>query len=1310
MKIHNFDEYCRALATEGEVRDHAELLHFLRSWMIGVQRLDIGSAEEKLGYVGLSELLQMPLSSNESELARIAKEVSEAIRHIAASFRTRIVRENILMPIHRAKEINGAGLAWLGKQSGRTIREKLSASNRMLAVRRRLSLDTGENRLFFAFIAELEEFIEQKRLANSAFVAEAELNFQENARKLLHSEEAEEIARWENAPPNNTLLSDRFYRRIWHSWIDLQQLSQMIRDDSENLDARLCTMFFWCLLQQARFFCRFAQQPVCYDYAKFFLEPPCSKQRGGILLHGWQETGFFSIHMPETAGTQLHIQHDGHCYAVAFVDGIGILLCDGDEIYRERITVRTFDGFLEHTIACVFGKSAHPVSTERSKKIRTGKIAYLDVFTARPLCLDEQGKAQRYGSRVMRQSFSVGNKCFDLSLKSAAALYVSENYSARLYSLPSCVHNVRAANEQYQRLFQMVKSQIDSDDLRRVRFPLPDIYNEFQLSAVRRAAHLCFSEVHTMPRSIAVLFREMQQHNFKKFRDGDFALVVDYVRGRASLTLVQTKFYASVERALPETRGLTWEKHPVYQDPIEDSENKLNDLLLKNGLQASENVIKQLLETFGVKGLPLESGRLGLEFYDEPCAEEDASWFFLTREVTDAVQEMKFDVTHIVRNYLQRMNSVLSGKTVYIYIISPQLRFFGQNAILRQDADIPLLGMRHYDALCRQIAHYEEETGEQIPSLWCDQLPELAIKRLFGVYELIGAATAHKVSPQFGIAQPIPITEKFTLPKGRNEYRFGLIMGKNNKDISYEAVVRHPVFPLAEDTECCLRLSYTYGKDIPYELVFTPSPQKFFHEAIVSWETVAERPYEKLQSPVFPATHETWESLQHGKTRKKDDSDFLDWIENVFQKRTVIDFEHEDCIADINERSHWIYVQMDVDDEPAIIQIYDREEEFSECEGKISCVLESDKKQRYKVYFESGDWKHLRNGSYLCVKPVDVDGTTLEIGFFDNQFLFEGDFDEDMDGWASFSLQPPRPDGKRNAMNIVMEDASVPYKFYIGKKPKRDSSLFYLQKLDVLYPLHQVYANGRTSWSPGCPEHFKQRIQELSEDLPDAFVKAWQRHDSDMARKLFRIMCIMALDIGTSLYEAAEVVLKKRPELVDDDLGCALGDYDREEQQKLLFMLPESDIEEGKVIQILGKAAWKSDGFMKNAPPHILLAYFDKCIPFICDYKKYESKGVLRRLEYVLAVFRLRERNDNDINRKLSLNNPLMRKLYVALEEMIEDGYELPESRIQLEVKQNAEFKERHIPDFYYVLLVYITGGNDEIAISGVTEVDAEDS
>ena len=223
--INNFDEYCRAFSRGGEMFERARLMKFLREQMIALQNLETVRDEEKRGFVGLTEILNAENFFKGDELTRIATSTLDAVRHISNNFREKIIRENVLMPTYRAKEINSSGISWLSKRSGRTIREKLSSTNNLLAVRRRMSLDTGENRLYLAFLRQMEEYIEQKRLANPKLLAEVERDFQQLALKILHDDELDEIGRWENMPPNNTLLSDRFYRQIWRGWNDLQKLS-----------------------------------------------------------------------------------------------------------------------------------------------------------------------------------------------------------------------------------------------------------------------------------------------------------------------------------------------------------------------------------------------------------------------------------------------------------------------------------------------------------------------------------------------------------------------------------------------------------------------------------------------------------------------------------------------------------------------------------------------------------------------------------------------------------------------------------------------------------------------------------------------------------------------------------------------------------------------------------------------------------------------------------------------------------------------------------------------------------------------------
>ena len=218
MEIQDFDSYCRALGAGDPL---AALTAYVRGWMIQVQALDDGTDEEKRGYVGLTELLEPCGEPEGDEISRIVASTREAFAHVS-------------------------------KRSGRTIREKLSTTKSMLAVRRRMSYDTGENRLLLAFTEQLEDAVEKKRTAAPALLIDAERAFQSRALTFFKSEEADDIGRWENVPPNNTLLSDRWYRQIWKGWNDLQNVSSLIRSDAAHLSARVGTVFFKSSISRRR--------------------------------------------------------------------------------------------------------------------------------------------------------------------------------------------------------------------------------------------------------------------------------------------------------------------------------------------------------------------------------------------------------------------------------------------------------------------------------------------------------------------------------------------------------------------------------------------------------------------------------------------------------------------------------------------------------------------------------------------------------------------------------------------------------------------------------------------------------------------------------------------------------------------------------------------------------------------------------------------------------------------------------------------------------------------------------------------------
>ena len=154
-----------------------------------------------------------------------------------------IVRENVRLPVYKVREMNGYGLNWLSRQSGRTIREKISsAGNSVMAVQRRMSLDTGENRLFVAFAGAIAELLQYKA-DNHVPCRDMERDYADMAAAFLHGSEIGEIRKWENLAPNNTLLSDQNYKKIWYGWNGIKKLDDRIKDDMEHIDTRLDTGF-----------------------------------------------------------------------------------------------------------------------------------------------------------------------------------------------------------------------------------------------------------------------------------------------------------------------------------------------------------------------------------------------------------------------------------------------------------------------------------------------------------------------------------------------------------------------------------------------------------------------------------------------------------------------------------------------------------------------------------------------------------------------------------------------------------------------------------------------------------------------------------------------------------------------------------------------------------------------------------------------------------------------------------------------------------------------------------------------------------
>ncbi len=243
------------------------------------------------------------------------------------------------------------------------------------------------------------------------------------------------------------------------------------------------------------------------------------------------------------------------------------------------------------------------------------------------------------------------------------------------------------------------------------------------------------------------------------------------------------------------------------------------------------------------------------------------------------------DTASVERKELQNYDILtVDGKGQWRDAVRPErLKFLNQNT-LKHDLRIGqfevCINLTNSPVNGGMRLHALQSQAGDIP-LWRDQIPELSIKVIkngrYQRFYLVSRGTT--VKPIRSVFVTIPVQENFTLPAGRAFYQFPLFQGENADELGFSARLDSPAFPLKTDTVCELNLSFEYGADEPYKLVFTPL-NKSFPPIRATWQRTEEVIITDAPAPEYP-TPMTWVELRRvpksdgGKT-----SDLLDWIVN----------------------------------------------------------------------------------------------------------------------------------------------------------------------------------------------------------------------------------------------------------------------------------------------------------------------------------------------------------------------------------------------------------------------------------------------
>jgi hypothetical protein len=712
-------------------------------------------------------------------LYRIFLYAKDSLKFLMHELHTKILREHIIMSVRQVRETDGKTIRWLSKKPGRNVKEKLSGSYKLLAVRRLQSFDTAENRLLKAFAVKLDDLLFLRETCVQ--IPQAELDETLFLARWLRSEDADYIGEWKNTPPNNTLLSDKHYKKLWIAWNALQHLDEDTAEDFLRFDYIRMSMTIVHFISKLSALepCRFIQQPVRsigYFTFDFALQKVIGRYGADTvrIIFPHKQPDFTSDCRTEL----LWNKKNGYLQKpfLAHIDSMQSIESHTEKLLQYyKITDRT-------------QKNVHNpfIKTENPKR---SDICVINFSGIKPFAAYSSGSAdsQTPIPFYLLQQFWVQPEhkhTVPVSCGYAQAIILkSSTDTIKTFSIHSILHTEDNDKSDGPLVKEaagaFVKALAAYLPCETCIYLIPDSIDEFSSEIIRMNMNLYFHASQNIPRSIAQLFTVLDTIQQPDIKAGDYILIID----RSDRETVYTPIQAALDRTgqlinvVPETNGIIWERHP----PITKVHKQY---------AATEEKISECLYA--------------------------AQSLFCSEDVTDA--------PHLVES---ENTAFVAPADVYTFGIDNNSAQTVLPHELQKHHYAFILEIDNNEALCSggiQFAKFQAMLDKNhcpIP-LWKDHLPNLTLKSINDTINLVDEKT-DAVIPKRGASIPIPVRTQFEIPAGAAFCEFELIRGDSKQKEQFFAYLANNRFPLEHSVRCRLNLQYTYGADNPYALFFIPT-------------------------------------------------------------------------------------------------------------------------------------------------------------------------------------------------------------------------------------------------------------------------------------------------------------------------------------------------------------------------------------------------------------------------------------------------------------------------------------------------------
>ena len=766
------------------------------------------SADMDTFIADIHKVNETALSSTKDYLYPIVHRSEKAFQAIIRDLREKILREYKLLPIYQIRQIDSKTIQWISKKPGRTIKEKLAGKPHIMGLKRRLSVDTLENRLLKEFVKRIKillstklEFMESSAMNDS----DEEVAFLGNINSWLYSDDSDEIGRWQATAPTNILLHDKHYRKIWESYLNLQKLPELIEIDQAKAGIILLRRLFWYISAEVARIPNIvtAQCPISIDYEKFFIKPELPM----IFLYNNTK---IKISIPRNS---IIIELPQKIY-ISLTNNSSILI-EQENVKNREFTIDTSESYIEeictHIKKCITKNNNNNVTkTNEKHPVISSENFYINLNSVRP-CYLLNNQITKFPTRLWVQFWENKTDTYIVSGATSKALLLNDKNNSvgnhTLYSLLFLGENSRNAEIAYSLIQQMR----DSIDTKTLHYFLPEHIPEFSLKYIKSALRANFPTCKPLPASISAIMHIQYNKHKINIKNEEYIIVLDFPCNGISITPIKAKYDEELKIAMPETNGIVWVRHPSIFVKIEEGmDPTFNSLKRFNNEQK-----KEVMSLLGTQGLITEKG---LHLIDKD------QWHPIECSTKDNKKEFLNYLSELIKKYIPEHMS----KHIYAYFaIHEDLHNLSLDNLQKLDVSDVLKGGKILSQKESELTKLNNTL-----SLWEDDLPDLIME----VKSIdISLVKDIHIKPVFGKPVFIDVLYECTLEANKHSYNFPLRIGSEDSDTAYEAFLNTPDFPLLQDEKYDLKLSYTYGDDIPYKLIFIPH-NKNLHPIEVEWK------------------------------------------------------------------------------------------------------------------------------------------------------------------------------------------------------------------------------------------------------------------------------------------------------------------------------------------------------------------------------------------------------------------------------------------------------------------------------------------